>query len=182
MQNITMCNGRRVAQLRAHLRRVVLTMSPLLLTACAMQPYPQLAPPYAYAQRDSLEQAYRAGVRDAYAVHGLHSVAGAVQVAAYPLALVAARSTGNFVVAPALMTVAGAATTVRALRVARQPVPAPPDSMRAHHELASEVLWQRYRMGFETTIYNSRQNELDRSMIFLGLSAALLVVFGTVRR
>jgi hypothetical protein len=157
-------------------------MSSLLITACAVQPYPQLAPPYAYAQRDSLEQAYRAGVRDAYAIHGLRSVIRPVQVASYPFALVAARSTHSVIAAPALMTVAGAATSVRAIRAARHPVPAPPDSMRAHHALVSEVLWQRYRMGFETTIYDARQSELDRSLIFFGVSAGLLVAFAAVSR
>ena len=47
----------------------------------------------------------------------------------------------------------------------RQPVPAPPDSMRTRYSFVSAAQWQAYRRGYESDIQRHRKGELLASVI-----------------
>ena len=63
-----------------------------------------------------------------------------------------------------------------AYRTSRKPLPLPPDSMRMHYMLESELLWRRYQFGYQTVVDQSRQGKLDRSTRFLGIGVMTMLL------
>lgn len=141
------------------------------------QRIPVLAPEFAFSQRDSVEQAFKAGVRDAWRLqHPNRSYGDAALLAAMPLGMLARRHSDNVLLMPAIWTTAGMGASLSAYRTSREPLPNPPDSMRLHHGFESEVMWQRYRYGYQVVAEQTRQGRLRRGTSFLALGSLMLFI------
>lgn len=169
---------------RRRLRTASLVVMISLLSACLAPPRPwapgdgQLIAP-----RDSAALAYETGRRD-----GLlqpRRTASAATSFIGPIALTfglfVRRPGTNYWVTPASLVAVGAGGALWEYRETQQPIPAPPDSMRARYGLTDARLWTSYNDGFRREIEDRRRTELTRStrsalltaIIFGGTYAAL---------
>lgn len=165
----------------ANLRVIVLSICTLPAVACMPQRVPVLAPEFAFHQRDSVEQAFKAGVRDAWRLQNPNRSHGDFALlAAIPLGMLAKRHSTNVWLMPAIWTTAGLGASLSAYRTSREPLPNPPDSMRQHYGFESEVMWQRYRYGYQVVAEQTRQGRLRRGTTFLSLGMLMLLITAEV--
>ncbi len=169
---------------RRGLRPATLVATLSLLSACLTPPRPwapgdgQLIAP-----RDSAALAYDTGRRDGLLQRGRTASAATsfILPVALTLGLFVRRPGTNNWVTPASIVAIGAGGALWDYRETQQPIPAPPDSMRARYGLTDPRLWTSYNDGFRKEIEERRQADLTRSsrsalltaIIFGGTYAAL---------
>ncbi len=159
------------------LNALAIGLQTVLAIACAPRRVPVLPPELTFAQRDSVEQAYRAGIRDAWRLeHPNRSPGDIAMLAALPGGLVAMRVTRSPWALPGIWVGVGLTSSLLAHRTDRQPLPLPPDSMRQHYAFRSEVMWRRYQFGYQTVVDQSRRGKVDRSTRFLAVGVTSLLV------
>ena len=148
----------------------------MLLTACTPHRTPTLDQQSAYAERDALEQAYRAGYAEASrSTHGSHVVT-VLALASLPVSLLAIKQSRSVWAAPLAASGLAGGSTLWAYRESRRPIPFPPDSLRALNGLESDALWRRYQFGYQTAIDQRRRRDLERSSRSLGAAVVLALV------
>ncbi len=152
----------------------------VLGTACAPHVGPSLDPVYAYSQRDSIEQAYRAGFRDGRKGALGSNVAAAASALSLPAGLIAMRSSRGIWMMPAVTGSLSAGSTLWAFRERRRPLPLPPDSMRIKNGFESEIMWRRYQFGYQTSIDQRRERVLQMSARSLGAAIVIGVTVGVL--
>jgi hypothetical protein len=117
------------------------------------------------ARRDSLNRAFAAGVRDARKLHHDRSAVRPLLLASVPAGALAGLTIKRDWAWPGVTLGMGVSATALAFRNSHEPVPAPPDSMRAKYEFGSDALWQEYRRGFEADIRHRREDEFIASLL-----------------
>lgn len=159
------------------LSALTIALQGTLALACAPRRVLVLAPEYAFTQSDSVEQAFKVGVRDAWRLeHPNRSPGDVAMLAALPVGLIATRVTGNAWALPGIWIGTGLGASLLAYHADRQPLPVPPDSMRQRYKFQSEVMWKRYQFGYQSVVDQSRQGKRERSTRFLAIGATSLLL------
>jgi len=148
----------------------------VLAGGCRTPVFARTQPDYAYTQRDSLQQAYRAGFIDARRLVPNRYPTEIAALAALPASILLMSRTKSVWSFPIVYSGVGLGGFVWSSRRRGQPLPVPPDSMRAHHAFESEVMWQRYRFGFSSAIEQRIQREHSRSERTIAISALMALI------
>jgi len=150
-----------------------------LLSACLAPPPPwtpgdgQLIAP-----RDSAALARETGRRDARLRQRPRSAAGStalISMIGMEVGLLVRRPGTNYWITPVAAGSVAAGGALWAYRETKQPIPAPPDSMRSRYGLTDERMWRSYGDGFRDEIDARRRAALERSSRSAVMTA---IVFG----
>jgi hypothetical protein len=142
------------------------------LTACIPGPPPAIVPSYLPLQ-DSSAIAFETGRRDAHLLHPVHY--SSAPLFAAPVGMVAFAATRQVLALPLSILAGSTVSIAQAFRAAREPIPAPPDSMRRRYGQLSPEQWDSYVRGFKSEIQTRRDDAYRRSKQSGVFSVALQV-------
>lgn len=170
---------------RRRLRRASVLLMVSLLSACATLPMPRVpGDGQVLAPLDSAAIARETGRRDAAILQRPRTAAFAATLIgtfAVEFAVLNRHPRAPYWIAPASVAGVSAGSAVWAYRETKQPIPAPPDSMRARYGLTEARLWDSYIDGFREEIDDRRRAELQRdsraALVTAIVMAGVLVAF-----